>query len=196
MLLAAPSLLDYSLTVTLTANTAVLVPVPQHPVARGFMVYTSAAVAITGGQTSSTAASTSVSSITGGIGTGGTITGGSLYTNAVYPNVPITGGSGSGAIGTVTISGGAFTAITITTPGSGYTTSDTGLSFLAANVGGTGSGALFNVASLSAGTQIFTASSIFLPAAGQYQFSAVATTFISLKSAGTPTVTITFVKDY
>src|SRR6185295_46735 len=47
-----------------------------------------------------------------------------------------TGGSGSGAIGTITVTAGAVTAVTITTGGSGYKITDTGLS--ASIAGGSG----------------------------------------------------------
>jgi hypothetical protein len=75
----------------------------------------------------------------GGIVARGAITGGSLYTNGTYTNVPLTGGSGSGAKATVVVSGGVVSAVTITAPGDLYKTSDS-LSAVAANIGGTGSG--------------------------------------------------------
>lgn len=85
---------------------------------------------------------------TGGIQTLGAITPGTLYTAGTYNNVPLTGGSGSGAMATITVAGGAVTAVTITPqvglgtnagPGSGYKVGDV-LSAAAANIGGTGSG--------------------------------------------------------
>lgn len=94
----------------------------------------------------------------GGIATssGTTITaGGTLYTTGTYTNVPLTGGSGSGALATIVVSGGAVTTITITTVGHNYKTSDTLLSAAAANIGGTGSGFTFSVAALNfTGNQI------------------------------------------
>lgn len=77
-----------------------------------------------------------------GIAALGSITGGSAYTNGTYVNVPLTvssGTVGTGARGTVVVAGGAVTAVTITTAGSGYDATSV-LSVAAANVGGTGSG--------------------------------------------------------
>ena len=73
------------------------------------------------------------------VATLGVITGGSAYTTGTYFDVPLTGGTGSGALATITVSGGAVTAVTITNGGLQYTTGDS-LSALAANIGGTGSG--------------------------------------------------------
>lgn len=72
--------------------------------------------------------------------TGGTVKsiavdeGGSGYTSA--PTVTLSGGAGSGATATATVSGGAVTAITVTAAGTGYTSAPT-VSFS----GGGGSGA-------------------------------------------------------
>lgn len=68
-----------------------------------------------------------------------TITGGSGYVNGTYTNVPLTGGTGSGAKATITVSGGAVTDILVTTPGTGYASTDS-LSASNANLGGSGSG--------------------------------------------------------
>ena len=77
------------------------------------------------------------------VATLGVITGGSAYTTGTYFNVPLTGGTGSGALATITVSGGAVTAVTITNGGVQYTAGGS-LSALAADIGGTGSG--FSVA--------------------------------------------------
>jgi hypothetical protein len=50
---------------------------------------------------------------------------GSGYTNGTYYNVPLTGGSGTGAYATVVVSGGAISTVTITSPGINYASSDT-----------------------------------------------------------------------
>lgn len=69
----------------------------------------------------------------------GTITAGTGYVNGTYFNVPLTGGSGSNALATITVSGGSVTAVTITKGGSLYTVGNT-LAASAANLGGAGSG--------------------------------------------------------
>jgi hypothetical protein len=85
---------------------------------------------------------------TGPIATLGAITAGSLYTNGTYTNVPLTGGTGSGAKATITVSGGAVTAVTLTAQGTGYTVNDA-LSAAAANIGGMGSGFSIPVATIT-----------------------------------------------
>jgi hypothetical protein len=87
------------------------------------------------------------------VATLGAITGGSAYTAGTYFDVPLTGGSGSGALATITVAGGAVTAVTITDGGLQYGVADT-LSAAAANIGGTGSGFSVPVASVinSSGT--------------------------------------------
>jgi hypothetical protein len=67
------------------------------------------------------------------------ITGGTLYTNGTYTNVPLTGGTGTGATANITVSGAAVTAVTIVFGGQGYVIGDV-ISAAAANIGGTGSG--------------------------------------------------------
>ena len=85
-------------------------------------------------------ASTTVLSITSsGIKTLGTITGGSGYANGSYTNVALTGGSGAGAKASITVAGGAVTAVTITTVGAGYAVGNT-LSASNTSLGGTGAG--------------------------------------------------------
>jgi len=70
----------------------------------------------------------------------GAITGGTLYTNGTYANVPLTGGSGAGAIATITVAGGIVTTVTLTNGGNFYVVGDS-LSFSASSIGtGTGSG--------------------------------------------------------
>ena len=76
---------------------------------------------------------------TSSIKTLGAITGGAGYVNGTYTNVTLTGGSGSGAKATVTVSGGAVTAVTITSRGAGYQVGDA-LSASNTELGGTGAG--------------------------------------------------------
>jgi hypothetical protein len=80
-----------------------------------------------------------VSIVQGAISSIGAITGGSLYTNGNYTNVPLTGGSGSGATANITVSGQTVTAVTIKNNGNFYVAGDQ-LSCSNANIGGSGSG--------------------------------------------------------
>jgi hypothetical protein len=73
------------------------------------------------------------------VATLGAITGGSGYANGTYFNVPLTGGSGSGALATITVSGGAVTTVTLVKGGSLYTVGNT-LSASSSVLGGAGSG--------------------------------------------------------
>ena len=83
---------------------------------------------------------TYVSTITtSNIKTLGTITGGSGYVNSTYTNVTLTGGSGSGAKATVTVTGGNVTAVTLTSRGAGYQVGDV-LSASNTELGGAGAG--------------------------------------------------------
>lgn len=64
-------------------------------------------------------------SIVQGVITGlGTVSGGSGYTNGTYENVLLTGGAGAAAYGTVTVSGGAVTSVTLLSGGHFYTAGD------------------------------------------------------------------------
>ena len=82
------------------------------------------------------------------VATLGVITGGSAYTTGTYFDVPLTGGSGSGALATITVAGGAVTAVTITNGGLQYGVANT-LSAAAISIGGTGSGFSVPVASVT-----------------------------------------------
>jgi hypothetical protein len=77
--------------------------------------------------------------VQGGIAGFGTITPGSGYTDGVYEAVPLTGGEGANGTATITISGGAVTAITLINPGYLYNIGDI-VSASTATLGGTGSG--------------------------------------------------------
>jgi hypothetical protein len=78
----------------------------------------------------------------------GSITGGALYTNGSYVNVPLTGGTGSGATANITVTGGSVTAVTIVNPGVFYQVGDV-LMANASLIGGTGSGFSVHVASVT-----------------------------------------------
>jgi hypothetical protein len=91
-----------------------------------------------------------------GILTGAITAGGSGYTNGTYLFVNLAGGSGSNAIASVTVSGGAVTSVTIRgTGGNAYTAGDV----LFANnsfLGGSGSGFTWTVSTVSTPTGSFT----------------------------------------
>jgi hypothetical protein len=69
----------------------------------------------------------------------GTITGGSGYKNGIYNQVPLTGGSGTGATAQIVVSGGAVTQVNMGVPGTRYAVGDT-LSAAPASIGGKGRG--------------------------------------------------------
>jgi gliding motility-associated-like protein len=64
---------------------------------------------------------------------------GSGYQNGVYPSVPLTGGTGTGALATLTIIGGSVTSVAITSGGSGFTVGDN-LTASSIYLGGSGTG--------------------------------------------------------
>lgn len=85
---------------------------------------------------------------TGAILSLGAITAGSGYTNnGSYPGVSLTGGTGTGAKGTVVVAGNKVTGVTITTPGTGYVAGDS-LSAAAADIGTGGTGFAVKVATV------------------------------------------------
>lgn len=85
------------------------------------------------------------------ISTLGALTGGSSYTNGTYFNVPLTGGSGSGATAKIVVSGGAVTSVSIQNPGVFYAVNDS-LSAAASDIGGTGSGFAVTISVVSNAT--------------------------------------------
>lgn len=77
------------------------------------------------------------------------LVGGSSYTNGTYVNVPLTGGSGSGILATVIVSGGAVNSVTINPANRGklYRIGNV-LSALNTSIGGTGTGFSVTVANI------------------------------------------------
>jgi hypothetical protein len=73
---------------------------------------------------------------------------GSLYTNGNYTNVPLTGGSGSGATANITISGQTVTSVTIVNGGNFYVVGDV-LSFSNTYTGNSGSGFVYTISSVN-----------------------------------------------
>lgn len=80
-----------------------------------------------------------VSIIAAQISSLGTVTGGSGFIDGTYYGISLTGGTGTGAVGTIVVSSGAVTTVTITNAGSQYLVGDD-LSVSATALGGTGSG--------------------------------------------------------
>lgn len=88
----------------------------------------------------------------------GAIVPGSLYTNGTYTNVAMTGGTGTGAVASITVAGGLVTNIQIfdnsgqtgITPAFGYKPGDV-LTTASMNIGGTGSGFSVQVATVTPG---------------------------------------------
>lgn len=89
----------------------------------------------------------------GAVLTLGSLTGGSSYTNGFYEDVPLTGGTGTGARANITVSGGAVTSVVMTDLGSGYTAADD-LTTAAANIGGTGTGFLQDVSAVVSSAEV------------------------------------------
>jgi hypothetical protein len=74
----------------------------------------------------------------------GTITPGSGYANGSYSNVPLTGGTGSGAVANITVSGNVVTAVAIKNAGNFYAIGDV-LTASSSYIGGVGSGFQYTV---------------------------------------------------
>ena len=95
---------------------------------------------------------TSTYSYSNTIATFGTLVPGSGYLYNVYDNVPLTGGTGTGARATITVDGATNVSIvTITNAGTGYTLGDV-LSTLPSNLGSAGSSVTFTGGIASIGT--------------------------------------------
>lgn len=77
----------------------------------------------------------------------GSISGaGATYTNGAYTNVPLTGGSGTGATADITVAGNVVTIVDVMSPGINYIIGDV-LSANAADIGGTGTGFSYTITS-------------------------------------------------
>ncbi|WP_208645501.1 hypothetical protein [Mucilaginibacter endophyticus] len=83
-----------------------------------------------------------------GVATLGSVTAGAGYTNGTYENVPLSGGTGKGALATVVVASTVVSTVTITKAGQDYTAGDV-LSIPGAYAGGTGSGASVPVATVA-----------------------------------------------
>lgn len=92
------------------------------------------------------------SSSDGYIDTASITAAGSLYGNGSYTAVPLTGGTGTGAIADITVAGGVVTAVAFTSSGTshglGYAVNDV-LSASNTNLGGTGSGFTYTVSNVN-----------------------------------------------
>lgn len=105
---------------------------------------------------------------TGVITSLGTLSGGSGYVagSGAYSNVPLTGGSGQGALATITVSAGAVNLVILTNPGFHYALGDV-LSANNANLGGSGSGFSIPVATIATtGTGMVGALATITPGTG------------------------------
>lgn len=79
-----------------------------------------------------------------GIENGSITAAGTLYTNGSYVSVPLSGGSGTGAVADITVSGNAVTVVTIVENGGGYLLGEV-LSADAVDIGGTGNGFTYTI---------------------------------------------------
>ena len=77
--------------------------------------------------------------------------GGSLYSDGLYQNISLTGGSGTGAIADILISGGAVTTVTLKFGGQFYKVGDV-LSASTSTIGSSGSGFTIAVTAISNAT--------------------------------------------
>jgi hypothetical protein len=102
---------------------------------------------------------------TGSIATLGAITAGAAYVNGTYRGVPLTGGTGNGAVADITVAGGAVTAVSFANSwdsiGQAYTVADT-LSASNTNLGGAGAGFSVPVATITHDSLAFQTSTTFV----------------------------------
>lgn len=114
-----------------------------------------------------------------GVGTVGTVVPGTGYANGTYENVPLSGGSGRGALATVVVASTVVSTVTITKGGEGYVVGDV-LGIPGAYAGGTGSGASVPAATIADGAGSYGA----LPASHSYAGILVATILTKRPFAG------------
>lgn len=79
----------------------------------------------------------------------GAITGGTLYADGTYTDVPLTGGTGTGARASIVVAGGSVASVTLTKRGLAFVAGDS-LSASDTNIGGTGSGFSIPVSTVDA----------------------------------------------
>ena len=146
--------------------------------------------------------SCSADAIGNGIHTFGTITGGAGYTNGTYTNVSLIGGTGSGAIADITVSGGKVTSVSISSAdrGIGYAVGNL-MSANATDIGGTGSGFVIPVATIYAGSgfavpvaTVSTSSGFSIPASTVYSSSGFSVDVATLGSVGGFSVPVTYTR--
>lgn len=92
--------------------------------------------------------------LNGSVGTLNSLVGGSGYPNGTYNNVPLTGGTGTGALATVTILGGAVTSVVISKAGFMYKTGNV-LSASNTNLGGAGTGFSITVSTITNAREVY-----------------------------------------
>lgn len=85
--------------------------------------------------------------------TGSVTAPGSGYVDGVYTDVPLTGGTGLEATATITVASGAVTTVVLTNPGYKYEPADV-LSASNTNLGGSGSGFQYTVATVGGSTGV------------------------------------------
>ena len=127
---------------TWTVNSSQTVAVNTTMTGSSYTVSASQTVAsttITGTNILSCSANTIGNGIPTGTSSVTNLQGGSSYTNGTYTGVSLIGGTGSGALATITVAGNIVTTVNITTSGVGYAAGQL-LTCLATSIGGTGSG--------------------------------------------------------
>jgi hypothetical protein len=114
-----------------------------------------------------------------------TLVGGSAYVAGSYVSVPLTGGTGTGAMANITVSGaGVVTAVTIVVQGTGYVVTDV-LSASNTNLGGTGSGFSIKVATVGSAGAFQVLSDPFFTTLGAIDLWFVDTYIVFLALNGT-----------